>query len=151
MDPRVRPAAVADAPEAGRLLHRFNREFDEPTPAPEALAARLAELLAGGNDQVLLAEAPASGIAVLRFRPALWSAGLECYLAELYVTPERRRQGLGRALMVAALELAKQKGADSMDLGTDDTDHAAHALYESLGFSRGRPGGPVSWYYEREL
>ena len=151
MDPRIRQAAPAEALEAAQLLHRFNREFDEPTPEPEALAKRLAELLAGGHDLVLLADSPACGIAVVRFRPALWSAGLESYLAELYVTPERRRQGLGRALMVTALALAKQKGADSMDLGTDEGDLAAHALYESLGFSRGRPGGPVSWYYEREL
>jgi ribosomal protein S18 acetylase RimI-like enzyme len=40
-----------------------------------------------------------------------------------------------------------------MDLVTTETDVAARALYESLGFENheGRPGGPVNYHYEREL
>ncbi len=67
--------------------------------------------------------------------------------------PERRGRGLGRALMDAALELARREGADHMDLGTSEDDVAARALYESLGFvnrERG-PEGPLSYYYERDL
>lgn len=93
------------------------------------------------------------GVAVLRFRPSLWTDALECYLAELYVVPERRGHGLGRALMNAAIEIARERGADYMDLGTSEDDVAARALYESLGFSRreGKPDGPINYYYEREL
>jgi ribosomal protein S18 acetylase RimI-like enzyme len=102
---------------------------------------------------VLLGGPGPDGLAVLRFRPAIWSEGLECYLAELYVVPERRGRGLGRALMEAAIELARREGADTMDLGTGDDDHAARALYESLGFNNrgGKPDGPVNYFYEREL
>ena len=39
--------------------------------------------------------ADAEGVAVLRFRPSLWSLVDECYLAELYVVPGRRGGGLG--------------------------------------------------------
>ena len=54
--------------------------------------------------------------------------------------------------MVAAIDHARERGADYMDLGTDETDTVARALYESLGFSTAtRPDGPVSLYYEREL
>jgi ribosomal protein S18 acetylase RimI-like enzyme len=90
---------------------------------------------------------------VLRFRTAIWSDALECYLAELYVVPAQRGRGLGRALMLAAMELARERGADHMDLGTSDDDVAARALYESLGFSNreGRPDGPVNYFYERDL
>lgn len=93
------------------------------------------------------------GLAVLRFRPSIWTAALECYLAELYVAPAKRGQGLGRALMQAAMELARREGADHMDLGTGEDDVAARALYESLGFTNreGHPDGPVMLYYEREL
>jgi len=45
---------------------------------------------------------------VLRFRPGIWTNALECYLAELYVRPQRRGQGLGRALMEAAITRAAQ-------------------------------------------
>jgi ribosomal protein S18 acetylase RimI-like enzyme len=151
MDPRVRIATAADSQAVGRLLDRFNREFDELTPGPEAMAGRITELIANGETLVLLAEEPPTGLAVLRLRQALWTQGLECYLAELYVVPERRRRGLGRAIMLGAIETAKGRGADSIDLGTDQGDHAAHALYRSLGFRNAGPGGDVSYVFELDL
>ena len=152
-DPGVRRATPADAAVIGRLLHDFNTEYDDPTPGPDKLAGRIRELLAGGDTAVLLAGAGPDGLAVLRFRPALWSEALECYLAELYVAPPVRGRGLGRALMNAAMALAREEGADYMDLGTAETDVAARALYESLGFSNreGKPDGPINYYYELEL
>ena len=149
----VRRAELADADAVGRLLHDFNTEYDDITPGPDALAERVRELIASGETIVLLAGGGPEGLAVLRFRPALWTSGLECYLAELYVVPNRRGQGLGRALMETALAVAREQGADSMDLGTGDDDVAARALYESLGFSNreGKPDGPVNYFYEREL
>jgi GNAT superfamily N-acetyltransferase len=141
-----------DADAIGRLLHAFNREFDEPTPEPAALAERMRQLLDGGDTLVLLSGDGPDGLAVLRFRAAIWSTGLECYLAELYVTPARRGQGLGRALMEAALREARSRGADTMDIGVDEPDLAARRLYESLGFSnRSAADGPVMFVYERDL
>lgn len=152
-DEPIRAAVAADAAVAAGLLHRFNREYDDPTPEPAALARRVEDLLAGGDTEILLAGQEPCGIAVLRFRLSLWLAGLECYLAELYVVPERRGQGIGRALMLEAMGTARRRGAGYMDLGTSDEDVAARALYESLGFDNheGRPGGPVNYYYERLL
>ena len=152
-DLAARRATVADAAVIGRLLHDFNTEYDDPTPGPDRLAERIRRLLGGGDTAVLLAGAGPDGLAVLRFRPALWSEALECYLAELYVVPAARGRGLGRALMNAAMDLARDEGADYMDLGTAETDVAARALYESLGFSNreGKPDGPINYYYELEL
>ena len=149
----VRRAGLEDAAVVGRLLYDFNREFDEPTPEPSALAERIRQLLKDGDTLVLLAGDGPDGLAVLRFRAAIWSTGLECYLAELYVTPARRGQGLGRALMEAALREARERGADTMDIGVDEPDLAARHLYESLGFTNraGGADGPVMFVYEREL
>jgi ribosomal protein S18 acetylase RimI-like enzyme len=135
-------------------MHDFNAEFDEPTPGPARIAERIRELLADGDTAILLAGSGPDGLAILRFRLAITTPGLECYLAELYVVPARRGQGLGRALMNAAIDEARARGADYMDLGTSEDDVAARALYESLGFVNregGRPDGPISYYYEREL
>ena len=150
---QIRRAGDDDAEAVGRLLHDFNTEFDEPTPGPDALAARVRKLLAGGDTTILVAGAGPDGLAVLRFREAIWADALECYLAELYVVPDRRGQGLGRALMEAAIETARAEGATHMDLGTGEDDAAARALYESLGFSNreGKPDGPLNFFYEREL
>jgi ribosomal protein S18 acetylase RimI-like enzyme len=152
-EPAVRKAAPDDARSIGRLLHEFNSEFDEPSPGPLALAERMRELMADGDTKVLLAGADPQGIAVLRLRKAIWTAGLECYLAELYVIPARRGQGLGRELMDAAIALARREGATHMDLGSGEDDIAARALYESLGFSNRERGsdGPFNYFYEREL
>ena len=149
----VRLADADDAAVVGRLLHDFNREFDEPTPAPSILAERLRQLIEGGETTVLLGGDGPDGLAVLRFRAAIWSDGLECYLAELYVAPARRGRGLGRALMEAALSEARGQGADTMDIGVDEPDLAARRLYESLGFTNrvGGAGGPLMYVYERNL
>jgi GNAT superfamily N-acetyltransferase len=141
---RVRQATAADAGDIARLLHDFNTEYGEPTPGVEALAQRMRELLAGDTVVLLAGDGP-DGLAVLRLRSSIWTAGLECYLAELYVVPALRGQGRGRALMEAALELARKRGADWMELNTDEGDVAARALYERLGFKA------TADYYEREL
>jgi ribosomal protein S18 acetylase RimI-like enzyme len=149
---RVRVAGRDDADVIGRLLYAFNQEFGEPAPEPSALAERIRQLLDGGDTLVLLAAEGPDGLAVLRFRAAIWSAGLECYLAELYVAPVLRGQGLGRALMEAALREARSRGADTMDIGVDEPDLAARRLYESLGFSNRSGGdGPLMYVYERDL
>jgi ribosomal protein S18 acetylase RimI-like enzyme len=103
---------------------------------------------------VLLAGTPEpQGLAVLRFRPAIFSESLDCYLEELYVVPDRRGQGLGRALMEAAMDRARREGATRMELGTAEEDRAARALYESLGFTNREdgPDGPIMYFYERDL
>jgi ribosomal protein S18 acetylase RimI-like enzyme len=149
----VRIAELSDVDTIGRLLHDFNREFDEPTPSPSALADRFRLLLDGGDTLVLLAGDGPDGVAVLRFRMSIWSSGFESYLAELYVVPQRRHVGIGRALMEAALGEARNWGADTMDVGVDEPDTAARNLYERLGFSNRVEGqdGPVMYVYEREL
>jgi ribosomal protein S18 acetylase RimI-like enzyme len=138
----VRLATADDHLAIGQLLHDFNAEFDEDTRPPEWTARRLAQL---DDVKVLLAGDPPHGFALLRFRTSLYTEGLECYLAELYVAPDRRGQGDGRALMEATLKLARDRGADWIELNTDPEDTAAHSLYESVGMER------TAHYYERLL
>ena len=144
---------MEDAEVTAQLLHDFNTEFDDPSPGPRALAWRLRQLMAAGEITALLAGAGPDGVAILRFRPALWSQALDCYLEELYVVPDQRGHGLGRQLMEAAVDVAREAGAGAMHLGTSEDDVAARALYESLGFSNreGKPDGAITYFYEREL
>jgi ribosomal protein S18 acetylase RimI-like enzyme len=152
-DDSVRRAGSADAEAVGRLLHDFNTQYDDFTPGPERLAERVRQLIDEGELTVLVAGSGPDGLAALRFRPSIWTDALECYLAELYVVPHRRGQGMGRTLVEAAIEAARAEGADHMDLGTSEDDVAARALYESAGFinREGGPDGPIMYVYEREL
>jgi ribosomal protein S18 acetylase RimI-like enzyme len=151
--PEVRRASPGDAPEVARLLHDFQGEFDEPSPGVETLTERYRELIRKREMTVLLVGDGPDGFAQLRYRPTVYSAGLYAYLEELYVAPPLRGKGRGRALLEAAMDAARGEGADHMELGTSETDTAARALYESVGFTNreGRPDGPVMFYYEREL
>jgi len=153
MDEMVRIATEADAADIGRLVHDFNVEFDEPTPDAETLAGRFERLLREGEVTVLLTGDRPEGLAVLRLRPSYYADAREAYLQELYVVPERRGNGLGRALLEAAIETARNAGAVHLDLNTAESDTAARALYERMGFTsyEGGAGGPLMIYYEREL
>ncbi len=87
-----------------------------------------------------------------------------CHLAQanetemhlLAVKPEYRGNGLGRVLVAAAIDDAKQRGYSKMLLWTQLTMQAAHGLYESSGFIRVPDrdfsrGGRGFWVYEKRL
>jgi ribosomal protein S18 acetylase RimI-like enzyme len=149
----IRRAGADDAAAVARLLHDFNSEFEEPSPGVAILTERSRQLLEAGEMTVLLAGDGPDGISVFRFRPALWTEGLECYLQELYVAPALRGQGIGRGLLEATIELARATGATGVDLNTGETDTEARGLYESMGFTNreGSPDGPSMLFYELEL
>lgn len=133
---------TSDWGTVARLLERFNTEFQEPCPPADVLTARLA---AAADVRALVVGNPPHGLVVFRLRPSIWSDGLECYLAELYVAPEYRGRGHGRALLDTLLNVVRGEGAAYLELNTDDEDHAAHRLYESVGLRR------TANYYELEL
>jgi ribosomal protein S18 acetylase RimI-like enzyme len=149
----VRRATPEDAHDVARLLHDFNTEFDEPTPDVEPLSRRLRDLIARDEALSLLGGDRPEGLAVVRFRGSLWGESLDAYLEELYVAPDRRGHGLGRALLEAAMDEARRAGASHMELGTSVDDKVAIALYESAGFTNRErePDGPSMLFYERDL
>lgn len=149
----IRRAGPKDAAEIARLLYDFNTEFDEPTPDIPALTQRSRRLLEEEEMTVLLFGHGPDGISLIRFRPSLWADGLEAYLQELYVIPALRGRGIGRALLAATIEAAREAGASSIDLNTGETDTAARALYKSMGFTNreGSPDGPSMLFYERDI
>jgi GNAT superfamily N-acetyltransferase len=150
----IRPAHPEDARIVAELLDAFNIEFETPTPGIPFLTRRCGELIAAGEMTVLLAGEPAEGLAVLRFRPSIYSETVDAYLEELYVVPDRRGQGIGGALMDRAMSLARERGAGRMDINVDEEDVDARRFYERLGFRNYDPDGDPNermFFYEREL
>jgi GNAT superfamily N-acetyltransferase len=70
--------------------------------------------------------------------------GPEAWIGGLGVVPRMRRKGLGKALMAAAEELAKTKGAEEIALEVIEGNLGASRLYEELGY------GPSAVYLSAE-
>lgn len=74
----------------------------------------------------------------------------------LAVHPDARKAGIGRALVQELLALAAARGVQQLLLSTQESMHAAHALYESVGFARlperdWERAGRRFWVYQRAL
>ncbi|MFW5469608.1 GNAT family N-acetyltransferase [Knoellia sp. CPCC 206435] len=138
---------------AATLFADFQSEYDDPVPEVDWMQGHLSRLVEGGDTSVLLAGDPAVGLAILRFRTATWADVLEAHLAELYVAPEHRNRGIGRAFLTDLLGHCRSRGAAYVDLNTSEDDEAARHLYESFGFDchEGRGEGPLAIYYEKDL
>ena len=149
----TRLATPDDAEVVARMLHDFNVEFDTPTPGIEFLVGRCRELIESEEATFVLGDEPPLGVGVLFLRPSLYNNGFEVYLAELYVVPDRRDQGIGGAIMATAMELSRERGATDMQIGVDEPDVDTRRFYERLGFRNHYPDDPSArmFFYEREL
>jgi len=132
----ARPAQAADVT---RLLLAFRDWLGDERPSASSVAASVARLLADADTEYLLgavaAGAPPGGLCQLRYRHSIWTGTPDCWLEDLYVEDAARGHGLGRALVAAALERARARGAQRIELDTNEDNAPAIALYESLGFS----------------
>lgn len=123
-----------------RLLIDFRNHLGKDWPSDNAFLAGVERLMEDRDttEFVLGAphdDAPPSGVVQLRYRYGVWRAGFDCLVEDVYVADEARGSGLGRALMEFSVERARERGCRRMELDTNETNDAAIALYESLGFS----------------
>ena len=128
--PTVRAAGPDDAPAVAALLVEFNGEGLQP----EALARRMKEVQ--GLETAFLGkwEGEAAGLLVLRTAPTLSGADDWVEITEMYVRPQFRRRGIGRALAEAALDYGRKRGCREFHLLVDPSNETGQAFYAELGF-----------------
>ena len=66
------------------------------------------------------------------FRPSTWTETDYCYLEDLFVDPNIRGKGVGRALMEKVVELAKEKKSKRVYWTTQEFNKTARILYDSI-------------------
>lgn len=126
----VRIVTPAEAADLAHLNWLFN---DVETP-PEVLVRRLADPQQVETALLAWVDGQAAGFAGLRVTPGLFYAEPHAELTELYVLEEYRRQGVARALIAYAEDLARGRGATGLMVLTGADNEAALALYRALGF-----------------
>ena len=72
----------------------------------------------------------------------MWTGADDCWMEDLFVRPEPQGRGLGRALVEAALQRARERGCLRVELDVDEDNRAARALYARLGFDEHAKTGP---------
>ena len=107
------------------------------TPDDALIESTVRRLLADSNTDFLVAGEPATAVCQLRYRLSVWTGTEDCCLEDLFVRDEARGSGLGRALVKAALERARERGCARIHLDTGEANAAALALYRSVGFESG--------------
>jgi ribosomal protein S18 acetylase RimI-like enzyme len=139
----VRLATEKDTADVARLIAAFRDWWERDEPDDAVIEAGVRRLITDPDTDYLLAGDPVVGVCQLRYRFAVWTGTEDCWLEDLYVDPEARGSGTGRALVEAAFDRARERGCARMELDTNETNAAAIALYESLGFESWSdpPGG----------
>ncbi len=135
---RTRLATIEDLDAVAPLFDAYRQFYQRPADLP--LARRyLQDRLQRQESVIFVAVAPGGRIVgFTQLYPTFCSvrAAPTFVLYDLFVAPEARGSGAGRALMDAAEAHAAGSGAARLELSTAKTNTVAQKLYESQGWQR---------------
>lgn len=135
---RTRLATPEDLDAVAPLFDAYRQFYQRPSDLPLA-RLYLQQRMQRRESVILVAEDPAGHIVgFTQLYPTFCSvrAAPTFVLYDLYVAPEARGAGAGRALMQAAEAYAAGTGAARLELSTAKTNTVAQKLYESQGWVR---------------
>jgi GNAT superfamily N-acetyltransferase len=103
-------------------------------PVPDEFVAALREAVKEGELEVLIARAGGRvvGVAVLAYRLNIAAAELFASIEDLYVRPDERRRGVGRALLEAVEWRCASRHVSYVEVQVED--EKAAAFYAALGY-----------------
>lgn len=119
-----------DQPQAGGPEQHYIEAFDAIQTDPN-------------NEFWVLADDEGSviGCFQLTFAPGLaYLGGWRATVETVRIAPDRRGEGLGRAMMERAIDRARERGCALVQLATNKRRDDAHRFYESLGFVASHEG-----------
>ena len=133
---RVWRAEAAEAANVARLVAEFGEWWGHNVVPEDEIRASVERIMAGDDGEYLLGAVDGEpvGVCQLRFRWSVWKSAEDCWLEDLFVREEARRSGLGRALVEAALDRARERGCRRIELDVNEDNAPARALYEACGF-----------------
>src|SRR5438132_3198461 len=135
-DFKIRPARLEDVPVILQLIRdlaTYEREPEQVTATEE----QLVDVLFGEKPaaEVLLAfegDSPV-GFAVYFYNFSTWLGQPGLYLEDLFVKPDKRGNGYGRALLVELANIARDRDCGRMEWAVLDWNEPAIKFYRALG------------------
>jgi GNAT superfamily N-acetyltransferase len=143
MPPLIRPATAADT----ALILKFIRalaDYEKLSPEVSATEAQLRATLfpaagaPGAYCVLAFADDAPAGFAIFFYNYSTFLAKPGLYLEDLFVKPEFRGRGLGKALLLHLAKLANARGCGRMEWSVLDWNQPAIEFYERLGARRMR-------------
>src|SRR5687768_8427175 len=137
---KFRQATHKDLPEIVRMLaDDFLGESREryENPLPEGYVKAFEEIEADKNNELIVAETDGKVIGTLQitFTPSIsFQGGKRAGVESVRVDERYRGRGIGRELMLFAIDRARAEKCVSMQLTTNADRTDAHRFYENLGF-----------------
>jgi ribosomal protein S18 acetylase RimI-like enzyme len=125
---------IADAvtPDVVDAFERLVPQLSRSNPAPNA--AQLAEMIEAPASDVVLAELDGTIVGTLTLVTFRIPTGVRSWIEDVVVDESARGHGVGELLNRFALDLARAKGATTVDLTSRPSREAANRLYQRIGF-----------------
>ena len=119
------------------LVEACRRLLPQLSSAAAALDAdQLARIVDHQANTLLVARDQGAIVGMLTLVTFPLPSGLRARIEDVVVDQEARGHGVGTALTMAAIDLARQQGARNVDLTSRASRAAANRLYQRLGFRR---------------
>jgi aminoglycoside 6'-N-acetyltransferase I len=128
----IRGAVPADAADIARLIDQLGYAIP-----PQEAAERLAMVMRDGQSTLLVAAdyGPVVGVIALHWCPMLQEARPVARITTLVVDEQERGRGIGRILLKAGAQAARQAGCDALELTSGLRRTEAHEFYRAQGFA----------------
>ena len=133
----ISPLTGSDRAEWEALARAFKAHFGTEA-SDEAYEQTWRRLLDGGQIHGIAArlDGTMAGIAHYFFHTSVWSAD-KCYLADLFVDPRVRRQGVATEMIEWVAKDAAEHGATPLHWHTTQDNATARALYDKVASFKG--------------
>lgn len=124
-------AAVAD-PTLAEVFARLLPQLSRSSPPPSL--AELADIVAAPSCDLLLARIDGEIVGTLTLVTFRIPTGVRAWIEDVVVDAGARGHGVGEGLNRFALDVARSKGAKTVDLTSRPSREAANRLYRRIGF-----------------
>lgn len=125
----IATAATPDLVEAiGRILPQLSKSSPAPT------TAEVAEIIDSPASDLLVARLDGQVVGTLTLVTFRIPTGIRAWIEDVVVDDAVRGHGIGESLNRFALDVARSRGAKTVDLTSRPSREAANRLYQRIGF-----------------